>query len=95
MTKGKDQNRNPTRIKIGSCFTEEYLTLYKQINVLLASNRMYQRNDSTRANQGDSLLFTSNAKNMPCQRRGQHVLVTIIWEDHSKGQNKFMSTYGQ
>jgi len=51
--------------------TEEYLTLYKQINVLLASNRMYQRNDSTGANQGNSLpLFTSNTKEMPpCQRR--------------------------
>jgi hypothetical protein len=56
---------------MGCGFTEEYLTLYKQINVLLASNRMYQRNDSTGANQGNSLpLFTSNTKEMlPCQRR--------------------------
>ncbi len=49
--------------EMGCGFTEEYLTLYKQINVLLASNRMYQRNDSSRANQGNSLpLFTSKRK---------------------------------
>jgi hypothetical protein len=67
--------------EMGCSFTEEYLTLYKQINVLLASNRMYQRNDSTGANQGNSLpLFTSNSKEMPCQRRQQHMLATTIWE---------------